>query len=147
MQEILLTSGEVLVALLILAGALLSALSSFGLIRLPDMYLRSHAAAKITSLGVLTVLLGAFLYFWIFEGYVSAKLLLGIMFVFITAPIASHLLGRAAYHSGVPMWDKSERDDLKEVVDTMKDKERTANEDRPLMQEKIVEPVDTSARE
>lgn len=45
-METIKTVIELLFALLILTGALLSAVSSFGLIRLPDVYLRSHAAAK-----------------------------------------------------------------------------------------------------
>lgn len=108
---------EVLIGLLIIIGVLMSALSSFGLVRLPDVYLRSHAATKSTTLGVLSVLLGAFLYIWIYMDHVSIKLLLGIIFVFITAPVAGHLNGRAAYRSGVPLWGKSVRDDLKEALE------------------------------
>ncbi|GIQ62720.1 hypothetical protein PACILC2_12880 [Paenibacillus cisolokensis] len=54
--------GELLLGMLVLAGAALSALSAFGMIRLPDVYLRSHAATKSATLGVLFILLGAFLY-------------------------------------------------------------------------------------
>lgn len=103
--------GEILIGLLVLSGALISALSAFGLIRLPDVYLRSHAATKSATLGVLFILVGAFLYFALFLEHVSAKLLLGIVFVFITAPVAGHLNGRAAYRSGVPMWERSVQDD------------------------------------
>lgn len=108
--------GEWLIGLLILVGALLSALSAFGLIRLPDVYLRSHAASKSTTLGVLFILLGAFLYFALYHGHVSVQLLLGILFVFITAPVSGHLNGRAAYRSGVPLWKHSVQDDLKEKL-------------------------------
>lgn len=104
--------GELLMALLILAGALFCGLSAFGLIRLPDIYLRSHAATKSATLGVLCVLTGAFLYFWVYEDLVSIKLLLAIVFVFITSPIAGHLNGRSAYRSGVPLWENSVQDDL-----------------------------------
>lgn len=110
------TIGEPLIGILVLIGALLSALSTFGLIRLPDVYLRSHAATKSATLGVLSILLGAFLFFIIFEGYASARLLLGIIFVFITAPVAGHLIGRAAYRTGAPLWERSVQDDLKNVV-------------------------------
>lgn len=124
MKEIILTIGEPLIGILVLLGALLSAISAFGLIRLPDVYLRSHAATKSATLGVLSILFGAFLYFIIFEGYTSARLLLGIVFVFITAPVAGHLIGRAAYRTGVPLWERSAQDDLKGVV-----KQRRAEED------------------
>lgn len=115
MTEIIQTIGEPIVGILILFGAILSAISSFGIIRLPDVYLRAHAATKSATLAVLSILLGAFLYFLWFAEYTSARLLLGIVFVFITAPVAGHLLGRAAYRRGVPLWKKSILDELKEA--------------------------------
>lgn len=66
-MEMIKTAVELLFVLLILTGALLSAVSSVGLIRLPDVYLRSHAAAKSATLGVLCILSGAFLYFAFFS--------------------------------------------------------------------------------
>ena len=47
--------------LLILVGSLMSVVSAFGIIRLPDIYTRSHAATKSSTLAVLLSLLGAFL--------------------------------------------------------------------------------------
>ncbi|MNJ53664.1 Na(+)/H(+) antiporter subunit G [compost metagenome] len=108
--------GELLIGLLVLFGAVISALSAFGLVRLPDVYLRSHAATKSPTLGVLCILSGAFLYFMLYLDHVSAKLLLGIVFVFITAPVAGHLNGRAAHRTGVPLWQGSVRDDLSEAI-------------------------------
>lgn len=102
-----------IIAFLVLIGALLNLLSSIGLIRLPDIYTRSHAAAKSATLGVLCILTAVFLYFWLVEGNMSATILLGIIFVFLTSPVGGHLITRAAYHSRVPMWEKSIRDDLK----------------------------------
>jgi multicomponent Na+:H+ antiporter subunit G len=116
-METIRTVIELLFVLLILTGALLSAVSSFGLIRLPDVYLRSHAAAKSATLGVLCVLSGAFLYFAFFLDFISVKLLLGIVFVFMTSPLSAHLTGRAAYRSGVPLWNRRIQDDLKEVLE------------------------------
>ncbi|MGN1400016.1 MAG: monovalent cation/H(+) antiporter subunit G [Bacillus sp. (in: firmicutes)] len=100
----------------ILAGTILTLLSAIGLIRLPDVYTRSHAASKSTTLGVLFVLLGAFMFFWIAEGYVSIRLLLGIFFVFLTAPVAGHIICRAAYRSDVKLADRTVRDDLKKLM-------------------------------
>lgn len=106
-------TAELISTILVLIGAVFCALSAFGLLRLPDVYLRSHAATKSATLGVLCVLSGGFLYFWFTEGTVSFKLLLAILFVFITSPVAGHLNGRAAYRSGVPLWEGSVQDDLK----------------------------------
>ncbi len=107
------TAGEWVIGLLVIAGALFSLLGTFGLIRLPDVYTRSHAATKTATLGVICVLSGAFLYFWAVEGHISAKLVLGIVFVFVTAPVGGHLIIRAAYRSGVPLWEGSSQDELK----------------------------------
>lgn len=113
--------GELLFVILILLGALFCAISAFGMIRLPDVYLRSHAATKSATLGVLCILIGTFFYFWLFLDVVSIKLLLGIVFVFITSPVAGHLNGRAAYRSGVPLWDQSVQDDLKIALEQEKE--------------------------
>ncbi|WP_438493694.1 monovalent cation/H(+) antiporter subunit G [Paenibacillus sp. IHBB 3054] len=106
-------TGELFSSILVLLGAVFCGLSAFGLVRLPDVYLRSHAATKSATLGVLCVLSGAFVYFLFHDGMVSYKLLLAIVFVFITSPVAGHLNGRSAYRSGVPLWEGSIQDDLK----------------------------------
>lgn len=116
MIETIRTIAEPVLALLIVFGALLSAISAFGLVRLPDVYMRSHAATKSATLGVLSILLGAFLYFAIYKELTSFRVLLAVVFVFVTAPVAGHLIGRAAYRSGVPLWEKSVSDELSEVV-------------------------------
>lgn len=107
---------ELMAALLILLGAIMSVISAFGMIRLPDVYTRSHAATKSSTLSVLLCLSGAFIYFWVDDGYVSIRLLLGIIFVFITAPVSGHLVCRAAYRSRVPLAQASGDDALKEVL-------------------------------
>lgn len=111
------TIVEWIAIVLALAGAVFCAISAVGLIRLPDVYLRSHAATKSAALGVLFVLVGAFAYFWAVDGDINVKLLLAIVFVFLTSPVAGHLNGRAAYRSGVKLWNGSVRDDFKDVLE------------------------------
>lgn len=107
---------EWIAVLLMLFGAIVSVISAFGMLRLPDVYTRSHAATKSATLSVLCCLLGAFIYFWSHDGYVSVRLILGIIFTFITAPVAGHLVCRAAYRSRVPLAEGSGDDALKEVL-------------------------------
>lgn len=109
-------SIELGAAILILFGAIISVISAFGMIRLPDVYTRSHAATKSATLSVLACLLGTFIYFWVHDGFVSIRLLLGIIFVFITAPVSGHLICRAAYRSRVPLAEGSGEDELKPVL-------------------------------
>ena len=107
---------EWIAVLLILFGSIVSVISAFGMLRLPDVYTRSHAATKSATLSVLCCLLGAFIYFWSHDGYVSVRLILGIIFTFITAPVAGHLVCRAAYRSRVPLAEGSGDDALKVVL-------------------------------
>lgn len=106
----------------ILAGALLCLIAAFGVIRLPDVYTRNHAASKAATLGVMFILLGTFIYFYAFEGHFNSRLILGIVFLFMTSPISGHLINRAAYNSGVKLWEKSVRDDLKKYNHNRMDK-------------------------
>lgn len=86
------------------------------MIRFPDVYSRSHAATKSSTLAVLLTLLGAFLYLWVTESLVSVRLLLGILFVFLTAPVAGHLITRAAYRSNVKLSESTIVDELEEAL-------------------------------
>lgn len=106
-------SDEVIAALFILAGSIIVFVSAIGIIRLPDVYTRSHAASKSSTLGVLSTLVGTLLYFLISEGYFSIRLIMGIFFVLLTAPVAAHLIARSAYRNGVPLTEKSIEDELK----------------------------------
>ncbi|WP_211749642.1 monovalent cation/H(+) antiporter subunit G [Paenibacillus sp. Marseille-Q4541] len=110
------TIFSILIGILVLFGSVLSVLSAFGLIRLPDVYLRAHAATKSTTLGILCILFGSFLFFLVFDGYISARLLLGILFVFMTAPVAGHLNARAAYRTDVHLWKGTVQDSLAPVL-------------------------------
>lgn len=105
--------SEFIPAILILIGSIFTFLSAIGLIRLPDVYTRSHAASKSTTLGVLFTLVGTFFFFLFHEGYFSIRLFLGIFFVFLTAPVAAHVITRSAYYSGVKLADISVQDELK----------------------------------
>jgi multicomponent Na+:H+ antiporter subunit G len=103
---------EIIISIFIIIGTFFIISSTIGILRFPDLYTRLHAASKSGTLGVASILIGSFLYFLYYEHILSGKLLLGIVFVLLTAPVASHMLARAAYRSGVPMWEKSVQDDL-----------------------------------
>lgn len=108
--------GELMGVFLILAGSVISVISAFGIIKFSDVYTRSHAATKSATLAVLLTLSGAFLYFWLSESLISIRLILGIVFVFLTAPVSGHLICRAAYRSNVKVTEATTVDELKEVL-------------------------------
>lgn len=109
-------TGEILAAIFIFLGAIACLLSALGMLRFPDTYSRSHAASKSSALGVLCILLGTFFYFAFVDGFISIRLLLGIFFVFLTAPVAAHVVCRAAYRTGVKLSEISTQDDLRKVL-------------------------------
>ncbi len=106
---------EVLVSLLLITGGLLSFLGSIGILRFPDVYGRLHAATKSATLGVIGILTGTFLYFLVMHDIFVGKVLLGIIFVFLTAPVGAFMISRAAYLTGVPLSKLTDQDDLKKA--------------------------------
>lgn len=104
--------ANILIVLTVGFGVLFILATAIGLIRLPDVYSRTHAASKSATLGVMFILLGVFLHFWLIEGHVNTRILLGIVFLFITGPVGGHVIGRSAYLTGVKLWDKTVKDEL-----------------------------------
>ncbi|MGI2329276.1 monovalent cation/H(+) antiporter subunit G [Planococcus sp. YIM B11945] len=109
-------AANVLIIVFISVGVILSVVAALGLIRLPDVYTRTHAASKSSTMGVLTILCGTFIHFTWIEDHFNSELLIAIVFLFITSPVAGHLIGRAAYVSGIKLADVTVRDDLEPVL-------------------------------
>lgn len=119
---------ELIGALIILFGSIISIISSIGMIRFYDVYSRAHAATKTTTVAVLIALFGAFIFVWLGkEGYFSVRLVLGIVFVFLTAPVSGHLVLRAAYRAKTKLADETADDELYPVLFGEK-KESTIND-------------------
>jgi multicomponent Na+:H+ antiporter subunit G len=97
-------------AVLFIIGAVFMLIAAVGVVRMPDLLMRLHCSTKSATLGVSCVMLGAALHFA--EVSVWARALAVITFIFVTAPVAAHVLGRAAYCSGVPLWLGTLSDDL-----------------------------------
>jgi len=97
--------GEILV----LIGGLFLALGGLGLIRMPDLYNRLQAGTKATTLGSMSVVLGSAL----LAPEMLTKAVLLIVFIAMANPISSSTIARSAYKAGVPLTDKSVRDDWK----------------------------------
>jgi multicomponent Na+:H+ antiporter subunit G len=78
-----------------------SLLAGVGILRMPDLYTRMSATTKAATLGVGSALLAVAVYFG--ELGVAARALAAVAFVFLTAPVAAHMIGRASYFVGVPL--------------------------------------------
>jgi multicomponent Na+:H+ antiporter subunit G len=100
----------VLSAALLLVGAAFVLLAAVGVVRMPDVFTRMQAATKAASLGAICLLLGASVFFGQLDVTVRAVLIVG--FVFLTAPVSAHMVARAAYAAGVPLWEGTHVDEL-----------------------------------
>ena len=85
---------------LCLAGGIVSMLiGSYGLLTLPDLFARMHAAGMVDTLGLGLIVIGLILQAGI--SLVSFKLFLIIVFVLYTGPAVTHALAQAALNAGV----------------------------------------------
>lgn len=100
---------DVVIAFFMLTGSAFMFLSAFGIVRMPDLFTRMHAATKVGTVGVIGIVIAFALYFESLK--VVAPALLIIVFFLATAPVAAHMIGRAAYFSGVPLWRKTHIDE------------------------------------
>jgi multicomponent Na+:H+ antiporter subunit G len=101
---------EALSAALLIIGSLFLLLAAIGVMRMPDLLMRIQVATKASTLGVGCMLLALVVYFHDFS--LTIRALLVINFFFMTAPVAAHMIGRAAYFVGVPLWEETIVDEL-----------------------------------
>lgn len=102
---------DVVAAVLMLGGGAIAVIAAYGLHRMPDVYARMHVATKPATLGIALCLLGAALRA---DGPSTAgKLVLAIAFQLVTAPVAGHLLGRAAHAARLPQSKYTVVDELR----------------------------------
>lgn len=106
---------EIVSGIFLLAGSLFILLSAIGLLRMPDLFTRMSATTKASTLGIGLVLIGTAV-FWMDIG-IAARAIAIIIFLLLTAPVAAHIIGRAAYFDKVPLWDKTHIDELKGKYD------------------------------
>jgi multicomponent Na+:H+ antiporter subunit G len=125
--------NEVIIIGVVSLGTLFILLAAIGLVRMPDLYLRISVTTKAATLGVGLLLLGTALYFK--EISITTRAIAIIFFLILTAPIGAHLIGRASYFIGIPLWKKSVIDDLKDKYDHKThglEGKKNENEDTPL---------------
>ncbi len=98
---------------LVLVGAFFALVAAIGLLRMPDLLMRMHAATKAGTLGASLLLLAVAVSFG--DSGVTVRALAAIVFLFLTAPVAAHVIGRSAYYAGrVKLWHGTLVDELQE---------------------------------
>ena len=111
-------------AVLLLLGCLLSLVAAIGVLRLPDLLTRMHAATKPQVLGLLLVALGLALV--LRDLRASLVLVLVVVAQMATAPVAGHMVGRASYRAGQVRHDLLVVDELSGAIDPGAEQERGA---------------------
>ncbi|MFN2349714.1 MAG: monovalent cation/H(+) antiporter subunit G [Thioalkalivibrio sp.] len=103
--------ADIFTGILLILGAGFMLIAALGVWRMPDLLTRMHATTKSGVLGAGLMLVGVIVYFS--DMNVTARALAVIIFVMLTSPVAAHVIGRAGYFIGVPLWGDSRKDELK----------------------------------
>lgn len=107
--------SDLVAAVAMVLGGAFMLLSAVGMVRMPDVYMRLQVASKASSLGAGLLMLAVAVYFA--ELGMAVRALLVVAFIFLTTPVSAHLLGRAAYLTGVPLWSGTGEDALRGAYD------------------------------
>jgi multicomponent Na+:H+ antiporter subunit G len=101
---------DILVSLMLWAGAVFTLLGALGTLRMPDLFTRLQASTKAGTLGVTCIMVAAGIHF--LDLAVGVRAFLVVAFLFLTAPVAAHIIARAAHFTRVPLWERNVIDEL-----------------------------------
>ena len=96
-----------IVGLLILVGGGFAVVAGLGLLRLPDILIRMHAATKVGTLSSGLIMLATALHVGELSIVIRAAAI--VIFLLLTAPLAAHMIGRASLRTGVPLYRTSDK--------------------------------------
>lgn len=91
---------------LILGGSFFAVVGGLGIIRMPDLYTRLHAAGVTDTMGAGLVLVGLMLYAGL--SLVTVKLGMILVLLWLTSPVSTYALARAALHGGLEPYRSGE---------------------------------------
>jgi len=106
-------NAELFAAIAVVVGGAFTAIAGLGVLRFGDVFMRMHASTKAGTLGVGSIMIGTAIGAS-GEGAIARAVLI-IAFILLTAPVAAHLVGRAAWRNGTPLADDGE------VIDEWRD--------------------------
>ena len=94
---------DYILAGLVLTGGFFCFVAGLGVLRLPDVLIRMHASPKAGTLGSGLILIAVAVFFA--DTATITRAVATILFLLITAPVTAHMIGRAAFRSGVLLWN------------------------------------------
>lgn len=107
---------QLVICFFLLAGGVFCLGGSIGLLRFPDIYCKMQALSKPVTLGIFNLII-AYILFLLYAGQgLSMKGILAVIFLLLTIPIGSHMIIKASYRSGVPIWTESLMDQLADTL-------------------------------
>lgn len=125
--------SDVLIAVLMFVGTFFMFVAAIGVLRMPDLFMRLSATTKASTLGASSLLLATAVYFGDYG--ITSRIAAIIAFIVMTAPVAAHMLGRAAYISRVPLWKGTICDELRGRYDIagriLKDPDNPDSREKP----------------
>jgi len=128
-------SAELVAAIFLVIGSFFMLIAGIGVVRLPDLYLRMSATTKAATFGVGFTVLAAATFFG--DLGVSTRAVATVLFLFLTAPVAAHVLGRAAYLNEVPLWEGTITDELKGKYNLKSHKLASSEEDIDRLSDEV----------
>jgi multicomponent Na+:H+ antiporter subunit G len=105
---------EIISSILIIIGVSFMLISTIGLLRFPDFYIRMSAITKGATLGLGLILSGMGIYFN--EPDMFLKVVLIICFTFLTSPVAAHVIARTAVRNKIPFWERTDINEFKDYL-------------------------------
>jgi len=101
---------DIIVTIILIGGLIFFTGGAIGIIRLPEFYCRLHAAGQLDTMGILWTMAALALYilddFSIGSIFTSLKIILIVIFLFITSPTATHAIVDAGVRAGLSPWKK-----------------------------------------
>lgn len=92
----------IIASVLLILGASFTLIAAIGVVRMPDIYCRMHAATKAGAFGASLILLALCFAMPTLRVFIQSILI--IAFFYLTAPIAAHLIGRVGMIRKLPLW-------------------------------------------
>ncbi len=102
--------GEVIITILLLVSAIFRLLASFGMLHFSDYYLRTHSAAKASTLSPALLVISVTIFFG--DPLLTIKLIALMLLYFFSSPTGLQVINRAAHVAKIPMSEQTWVDDL-----------------------------------
>lgn len=104
---------DIVVIILLICGLIFFAGGAVGILRFPDFYSRLHPAGKLDTMGSLFMLIALSLFnlhhFSLAALLTSLKIIIIVVFVFLSSPTAIHGIVDAGVRAGLTPWTKGEK--------------------------------------